>query len=177
MTSNTVHNGARYGTHHINIADNSLDNREFTHYHLFPTIQVKYPMFIWKFFSAVRSILGLTMLHLSVSPVLSQNQRKIHIPLHLQFSTCRWQHTETKHHTQTRQVFHAEPCLPKGQPRKKSSAWSIRVTTQLFEQCEETILLLKIHVHYFPDATCHWAIFGFLISLPTFKMSPAITSQ
>lgn len=30
MTSNRVHDAARYGTHHINIADNSLDNRLYT---------------------------------------------------------------------------------------------------------------------------------------------------
>lgn len=40
--------------------------------------KVKHPILIWKFFSAVQSFLGLTMLHLSVSPLRPWIQRKVH---------------------------------------------------------------------------------------------------
>lgn len=69
-------------THHINIADDSLDNTGFIHNRPFPAIQVKHLMLMWKFFSTVQSILGLTVLHLSVSPILSQIQRNVQLTSH-----------------------------------------------------------------------------------------------
>lgn len=118
MTSNRVHDAARYGTHHINIADNSLDNREFTHHHLFPTSEISHVHLNVFLICSKHFGVDYVTLKCFTSTITESEKNSYTIALVIFNLSLA---AETKHHTQTTQAFHAEPCLPEGQPCKKSS--------------------------------------------------------
>lgn len=136
------------------------------------------------FFSAVQSILGLSQLNLSVSPLLSSSQRKVcrtsYHSSDFQFVSDSTQRPNTIHR-QTKDSLRKQTSVL----CRTHTCQSITATAHLFKQSGETgsylpYFYLRYNMCSISLWTCHWDICGFFfffISLPTFKMSPAIASR
>lgn len=134
------------------------------------------------FFSAVQSILGLTQLNLSVSPLLSSSQRKVcrtsYHSSDFQFVSDSTQRPNTIHR-QTKDSLRKQTSVL----CRTHTCQSITATAHLFKQSKETgsylpYFYLRYNVqHFLTNLPLRYLWFFFFISLPTFKMSPAIASR
>lgn len=108
MTSNRVHDAARYGAHHINIADNSLDNREFCTSSPFSYNRSKTSHAHLKVFLICSKHFGVNYVTLKHFNYYHRIREKLIYHCICDFQLAFGSTERTKHHTQTRPV--PAPC-------------------------------------------------------------------